>query len=68
MSFWKVRLCASLMAVLKAAIGKDANSMARCQCRLRIQPKSGAKDCHLGWLFDIGGDVSSRPAAAGVLQ
>ena len=25
-----------------------------CQRRLKIQPKGGAKDCHLGWWSDLG--------------
>ena len=27
---------------------------ASCQRRLKIQPKGGAKDCHLGWWSDLG--------------
>ena len=27
---------------------------AGCQRRLKIQPKGGAKDCHLGWWSDLG--------------
>ena len=27
---------------------------ARCQRRLKIRPKGGAKDCHLGWWSDLG--------------
>ena len=26
----------------------------RCQRRLKIRPKGGAKDCHLGWWSDLG--------------
>ena len=26
----------------------------KCQRRLKIQPKGGAKDCHLGWWSDLG--------------
>ncbi len=25
-----------------------------CQRRLKIRPKGGAKDCHLGWWSDLG--------------
>ena len=36
-----------------------------CQRRLKIQPKGGAKDCHLGWWSALGvrlgvGDVDRR--------
>ena len=27
---------------------------AKCQRRLKIRPKGGAKDCHLGWWSDLG--------------
>ena len=32
----------------------DALAPRRCQRRLKIQPKGGAKDCHLGWWSDLG--------------
>ena len=31
-----------------------AHLTARCQRRLKIRPKGGAKDCHLGWWSDLG--------------
>ena len=30
------------------------NPRPRCQRRLKIRPKGGAKDCHLGWWSDLG--------------
>ena len=31
-----------------------ATLLASCQRRLKIRPKGGAKDCHLGWWSDLG--------------
>ena len=64
-SFWKARLCATLMTVPKAAVNRDENCIARCQRRLRIQPKSDANNYYPCWCFDIGGNQSSYPAVAG---
>ena len=35
----------------RVAIGRHRTG---CQHRLKIQPKGGAKDCHLGWWSDLG--------------
>ena len=32
----------------------DGRAEAECQRRLKIRPKGGAKDCHLGWWSDLG--------------
>ena len=32
----------------------ERNDSQVCQRRLKIRPKGGAKDCHLGWWSDLG--------------
>ena len=36
-----------------------------CQRRLKIRPKGGAKDCHLGWWSDVGVRLGVGDAARG---
>ena len=34
--------------------GDACATFEKCQRRLKIRPKGGAKDCHLGWWSDLG--------------
>ena len=36
-----------------------------CQRRLKIRPKGGAKDCHLGWWAELGVRLGFRDAVRG---
>ena len=36
------------------AVHVAAHELGACQRRLKIRPKGGAKDCHLGWWSDLG--------------
>ena len=42
------------LCVTGKASGDAAQSTPICQRRLKIRPKGGAKDCHLGWWSDLG--------------
>ena len=33
---------------------RHIDALPACQRRLKIRPKGGAKDCHLGWWSDLG--------------
>ena len=41
----------SIARYLVELVERDASE---CQRRLKIRPKGGAKDCHLGWWSDLG--------------
>ena len=44
-------VCRRLMAVPGVGL---VTALTFCQRRLKIRPKGGAKDCHLGWWSDLG--------------